>query len=101
MTRFLLCCPLWLLLALFSPAQASVLDNLGQSILSGPTSILAIDKSRDQAISRQVSDTLLEQNALDGSASLSPHSGNQPSLFLMPVGRSDEVGIGIGIRFPF
>jgi hypothetical protein len=96
--RLLLYTLMWLVLAVSTPVRASVLDELGQSLLSGSA---VTDRRGELPISLQDSYPTPEQNSLAAVADRTPQNSNKPSLFLMPVGRSDELGVGVGIRFPF
>ncbi len=81
-------------------AQASVLDELGQSLLSGPSPDSLDDYSRVVPVSELSFG--VEPGAMPNHLAPEPDSDQKsPSLFVMPVGRSDEVGIGVGVRFPF
>lgn len=93
----------WLFITLFclAPAtQASVLGDLRQSLLSGPSPDLLADYARlvPASASSFYADPADMPNHLLPSPGSDLHS---PGFFLMPVGRSDEVGIGLGLRFPF
>jgi hypothetical protein len=84
-----------------SPAtQASVLGDLSQSLLSGPSPDLLADYARLTPISASsfyADPADMPNHLLPGPGS----DAHSPGLFLMPVGRSDEVGLGLGVRFPF
>ena len=87
------------MLALSSPVQASLLDELGHSLLSGPSVEGAIIIVDERPVSLQ---DPIEQTEQGFAGNWLNHSNdNEPGLFLMPVGRSDELGVGVGIRFPF
>jgi hypothetical protein len=80
--------------------QASVLGELSRSLLSGPSPDLLADYARLTPISA----SSFHADPADMPNHLLPGPGSNlhsPGFFLMPVGRSDEVGIGLGIRFPF
>lgn len=101
MSRFLLRCLPCACLAMASTAQASVLEELSQSLLAGPTAELLADAYRSLPVSAQIPSTHLDEFAGTPSSASMGSAGRSPGFYLMPVGRPDEAGVGIGIRFPF
>jgi hypothetical protein len=83
------------LFVLCPPAQASLLDDLRQSLLTGPVpgSVPAL---RERPVSEQGADTSAQD--LLGER---PVDQPKPGLFLMPAGSAGDPGLGIGIRFTF
>jgi hypothetical protein len=83
------------LFVLCPPAQASLLDELRQSLLTGPTpgSVPAL---RERPVSEQGLETpagdLLGERLIEQP---------KPGLFLMPAGSAGDPGLGVGIRFTF
>ncbi|HXG28409.1 MAG TPA: hypothetical protein VNJ47_06125 [Nevskiales bacterium] len=83
------------LFVLCPPAQASLLDDLRQSLLTGPVpgSVPALREP-----------PRLEQGAETSAQDLSgerPTDPVGPGLFLMPAGSAGDPGLGIGIRLTF
>jgi hypothetical protein len=84
------------LMAACAPAQASLLGELRQSLLTGPAPADAAAAYRERSVSEQLPGGAA-QDAFE-----QPQPGKRgPALYLMPVGDGDEPGLGVGLRIAF
>lgn len=98
MRQLFFCCLLWLS---WLPAEASMLQDLQESLLWGDVPVTPTKTPADTSLSAQPTEGLQEHNPFAKSQVLGTEAADRPSLLLMPIGQGDDAGIGLGLRFSF
>lgn len=83
------------------PAEASLLDDVQDSLLWGDVAAAPTKTHADTSLSGQPVEGLQEDSPFADSLPLGTESAGQPALLLMPIGQGADAGVGLGLRFSF